>query len=147
MPKTKIADVIAHKGASVHAVSPNDTVYDALKLMAEKNCGCLLVKENERIAGMISERDYARKIVLYDKSSAETKVSDIMSSPVVTISPQETVEEAMASMINRNIRHLPVIDGQAQLVGVVSIGDLVKTIIENQKQVIQHMESYIQGSQ
>ena len=146
MPKTKIAAVIQGKGTTVHSVSPDDTVYDALKFMAEVNVGALLVTEDGKVAGIISERDYTRKIALFHKSSSETKISEIMTSNVVTISPQHTVDEAMATMTSKGIRHLPVLDDQEQLVGLVSIGDLVKTVIENQKQVIQQLESYIQGN-
>ena len=146
MAKIKIAAVIEGKGATVHSVSPDETVYNALKLMAEVNVGALLVKENDKVAGIISERDYARKVVLQHKSSSETKVSEIMSSDVITISPNKTVDEAMTMMTNKGIRHLPVINDQGQLAGLVSIGDLVKTVIEDQKQVIEQLQSYIQGS-
>ena len=146
MAKIKIAAVIEGKGATVHSVSPDETVYNALKLMADVNVGALLVKENDKVAGIISERDYARKVVLQHKSSSETKVSEIMSSDVITISPNKTVDEAMTMMTNKGIRHLPVINDQGQLAGLVSIGDLVKTVIEDQKQVIEQLQSYIQGS-
>ena len=146
MTKLKIGSVISEKGTEIHSVSPDKTVYYALKLMARVNIGALLVKENNKIAGVISERDYARKIILQRKSSAETKVSEIMSSNVVTISPELTVDEAMIVMTNKGVRHLPVLDSQNQLTGLVSIGDLVKAVIEDQKREIRHLEKYIQGN-
>ncbi|MEN2494164.1 MAG: Inosine-5'-monophosphate dehydrogenase [Hyphomicrobiaceae bacterium hypho_1] len=144
--KLKIKAIINEKASTIYSVSPDNTVYDALKLMAEANIGALLVKVNDRVVGIISERDYARKIILQQKSSPETKVSEIMSSKILTISPEQTVDEAMLMMTNKNIRHLPVIDEDDRLVGIVSIGDLVKTVIESQKQVIKHLENYIKGN-
>ena len=146
MTKLKIGSVISEKGTEIHSVSPDKTVYYALTLMARVNIGALLVKENNKIAGVISKRDYARKIILQRKSSAETKVSEIMSSNVVTISPELTVDEAMIVMTNKGVRHLPVLDSQNQLTGLVSIGDLVKAVIEDQKREIRHLEKYIQGN-
>jgi CBS domain-containing protein len=128
----------------VETVAPSTSVYEAVKLMAEKNIGALLVLEGERIAGIVTERDYARKIVLLGRSSKETPVGDIMSSPVMYVRPDQTNEECMALMTDNRLRHLPVVD-QGRLVGLISIGDLVKDIISEQKFIIEQLEHYIAG--
>jgi len=117
-------------------------VFDALKLMAERNIGALLVMNGDKLAGIMSERDYARKVILLGKSSHELKVSEIMSEDVVTVTPVQTVDDCMSLMTGRRIRHLPVLD-EGKVAGVLSIGDLVKAIIELQQQTIQQLESYI----
>ncbi|MBI1942200.1 MAG: CBS domain-containing protein [Betaproteobacteria bacterium] len=129
---------------TVQTVTPSTTVYDAMKLMAEKNIGALLVMEDSKIAGIVTERDYARKIVLMGRSSKETPVRDIMTSPVMYVRPDQTNEECMALMTDNRVRHLPVVD-QGRLVGLVSIGDLVKDIISEQKFIIEQLEHYIAG--
>ena len=129
---------------AVHAVAPSTSVFDAVKLMAEKNVGALLVLEGEKIAGIITERDYARKIILMSRSSKETLVRDIMTSPVMYVRPDQTNEECMALMTDNRMRHLPVVD-QGRLIGLVSIGDLVKDIISEQKFIIEQLEHYIAG--
>ena len=136
--------ILNQKSGDIWTVSPDETVYDAIKLMAEKNVGALLVMEGEKIVGMVTERDYARKVVLQGRSSATTPVRDIMSAPVITASPADTVEHAMRLMTDRRIRHLPVVRGEA-VVGVVSIGDLVRSIIDAQRSTIEALQSYIQG--
>jgi len=128
----------------VETVAPSTSVYEAVKLMAEKNIGALLVLEGERIAGIVTERDYARKIVLLGRSSRETPVGDIMSSPVMYVRPDQTNEECMALMTDNRVRHLPVVD-QGKLLGLISIGDLVKDIISEQKFIIEQLEHYIAG--
>jgi CBS domain-containing protein len=128
----------------VETVAPSTSVYEAVKLMAEKNIGALLVLEGERIAGIVTERDYARKIVLLGRSSKETFVGDIMSSPVMYVRPDQSNEECMALMTDNRLRHLPVVD-QGRLVGLISIGDLVKDIISEQKFIIEQLEHYIAG--
>jgi CBS domain-containing protein len=128
----------------VETVAPSTSVYEAVKLMAEKNIGALLVLEGERIAGIVTERDYARKIVLLGRSSKETPVGDIMSSPVMYVRPDQSNEECMALMTDNRLRHLPVVD-QGRLVGLISIGDLVKDIISEQKFIIEQLEHYIAG--
>jgi CBS domain-containing protein len=140
-----VAQVLKSKPRqSVEAVAPSTSVFDAVKLLAEKNIGALLVLDGQRIAGIVTERDYARKIVLLGRSSRETTVGDIMSSPVMYVRPDQTNEECMALMTDNRVRHLPVVD-QGRLVGLISIGDLVKDIISEQKFIIEQLEHYIAG--
>jgi CBS domain-containing protein len=129
---------------TVHSVAPSTAVLDAIKLMAEKNIGALLVMEESKIVGMVTERDYSRKIVLMGRSSKETPVRDIMTSPVMYVRPNHTNEECMALMTDNRVRHLPVMDGD-KLLGLISIGDLVKDIISEQKFIIEQLEHYIAG--
>ena len=129
---------------TVHAVTPSTSVFDAVKLMAEKNIGALLVMEDVKIVGIITERDYARKIVLVDRSSKETPVRDIMTSQVMFVHPNQTNEECMALMTDNRVRHLLVMDSD-KLLGLISIGDLVKDIISEQEFIIQQLEHYITG--
>ena len=128
----------------VVTVTPSTPVVDAVKLMAEKNIGALLVLEEQKIVGMITERDYARKIVLMGRSSKDTPVRDIMTSPVLYVRPDQTNEECMALMTDNRVRHLPVVD-TGKLIGLISIGDLVKDIISEQKFIIEQLEHYIAG--
>ena len=130
---------------TLYAIAPEASVYDAVQLMAAKNIGALLVTENEKIVGIISERDYARKIVLLGRSSKETVARDIMTTPVMYVRPDQTNEECMALMTDNRLRHLPVIDDAGKLIGIVSIGDLVKDIISEQKFIIEQLEHYIRG--
>ena len=129
---------------TVETVAPSTSVFDAVKLMAEKNIGALLVMENVSIVGIITERDYARKIVLMGRSSKQTPVGDIMSFPVMVVRPEQTNEECMALMTDNRLRHLPVVD-KDKLIGLISIGDLVKDIISEQKFIIEQLEHYIAG--
>lgn len=128
------------KGPDVWSISPNATVYDALRMMADKDVGALLVMEGETLAGIISERDYARKVILVGKTSRDTLVREIMSSKVFTIHPDQTVEEAMELMTNRRVRHLPVV-ADGHVYGVISIGDVVKNIIYRQRETIKTLSS------
>ena len=130
--------------AVVHAVTPDTTVFDAVKLMADKNIGALLVRENDKVVGIFSERDYARKIVLMGLSSKTTAVRDIMISNVCCVRPDQSIEECMSVMTDKRIRHLPVLDN-GKLVGLISIGDLVKEIISEQQFTITQLEHYIAG--
>ena len=128
--------------AEVFSVGPGDSVYSALRLMAEKNIGAVLVLDHGRIVGILSERDYARKVILHGKSSRETSVAEIMTPDVITIDPSWTAEQCMALMTERRIRHLPVVD-RDRLVGIVSIGDAVRAVLDEQLQVISSLERYI----
>lgn len=129
-------------GAVIHAVSPAASVLDAIKLMAEKGIGALVVLDQGRLAGVVSERDYARKIILHGRSSQDTAVRDIMTEKVFTVRSEQTVEDCMALMTHYRIRHLPVVDG-GKLAGVLSIGDLVKEVIADREETIKQLESYI----
>ncbi len=139
-----VREVLRIKGEETWSIAPDAPVYDALKLMAEKNVGVLLVLEGGKLAGILSERDYARKVILKGKSSKDTPVREIMSEKVVCVTPEQSVAECMALMTNKRFRHLPVIE-DGKLVGVISIGDVVKVIISEQKFVIEQLEHYIAG--
>lgn len=141
---TSVRDLLRVKGRAVWTIAPNATVYDALTLMAEKDIGALLVMEENSLVGILSERDYARKIVLHGKTSRETPVRDIMIDRVLCVHPDQSVEDCMALMTNKRIRHLPVLDDQ-QVLGLISIGDVVKSIISEQEFVIAQLENYITG--
>ena len=130
---------------TIYTIAPTASVFDAVKLMADKNIGALLVMEAEKIVGIITERDYARKIVLMSRSSKDTPVRDIMTSTVMYVRPDQTSEECMVLMTENRLRHLPVIDG-GKLIGLISIGDLVKDIISEQKFIIEQLEHYITGA-
>ena len=129
---------------TVHTIEPGATVYEAVKLMADKNVGALVVVELGRVVGIVSERDYARKVVLLARSSKDTPLRSIMSSPVMYVRPDQTADECMALMTQNRLRHLPVMDG-GELVGLVSIGDLVKATISDQQYIIEQLEHYISG--
>jgi CBS domain-containing protein len=128
------------KGPDVWSITPDASVYDALRMMADKDVGALLVLENDKLAGIISERDYARKIILVGKSSRDTLVSEIMTSRLFTIHPDQTVEEAMELMTNKRVRHLPVV-ADDKVLGVISIGDVVKSIIFKQRETIKSLSA------
>ena len=129
---------------AVHTIGPTATVYEAVKLMADKNVGALVVVEDGKVVGIVSERDYARKVALMARSSKDTLLRDIMSSPVMYVNPEQTSDECMAVMTENRLRHLPVMDG-GQLIGLVSIGDLVKATISEQQFIIEQLEHYISG--
>jgi CBS domain-containing protein len=137
-----VRHVLERKGRSIFRVTPDAPVLEALKRMAEYQVGALLVMTGEQLVGIISERDYARKVILHGRSSSDTPVSQIMSSQVITVDPYETVQECMETMTAHRLRHLPVVE-RDRVVGVVSIGDLVKAVIEEQQHTIEQLESYI----
>jgi len=137
-----VRQLLQSKGGAVYSVTPETSVFDALKLMAEKNIGAVLAVADGRVGGIMTERDYARKVILFGKSSRDMTVREIMSEKVLAVQPGQTVEECMALMTNKRIRHLPVMDG-GKLVGLLSIGDLVKEVIADQEQTIKQLESYI----
>ncbi len=142
---TTVKQILETKGHEVWSVPPDATVYDALRIMAEKNIGALLVLDAHKLKGIISERDYARKVVLKGKFSRETPVEEIMSTNVVTVRPDHSIEECMALMTDKRIRHLPVLENE-RLVGIISIGDVVKAYISEQEFTIKQLENYITGS-
>jgi CBS domain-containing protein len=131
------------KGYDVYTISPDVTVLDALREMADKDVGALVVTEGDDIVGIFSERDYARKIVLLGKSSRDTPVRDIMTPDVICVTPGQSADKCMAIMTDKRIRHLPVLDDDGHLAGIISIGDVVKTIISEQRVMINHLEDYI----
>jgi CBS domain-containing protein len=142
----KIAqDILLKKGNQVWSIHPDATVYEALTLMAEKGVGALIVMDAGQVVGIFSERDYARKVVLQGKSSKDTPVKEIMSSKVLFVGPEQTIEECMALMTEMHIRHLPVLRTD-ELLGVISIGDVVKAIITDREFVIEQLERYITGT-
>jgi len=137
-----IKEILQSKPLGVLSISPEASVLDALRLMAEKEVGALVVLENERLAGIFSERDYARKVILHGKSSKDTLVREIMTAKVVYVRPEQSVEECMALMTDKRIRHLPVLQ-ENRVIGVISIGDVVKEVISEQRFVIEQLEQYI----
>ena len=139
-----VRQLLGNKTPEIHAVAPDSAVIDAIRLMAEKGIGAVLVMDGARLAGILSERDYARKIVLRDRSSRDTPVAAIMTAEVVTVTPVDTVEDCLQLVTDRRIRHLPVVEGGAVL-GVISIGDLVKSVIEQQRRELGQLQQYIVG--
>ena len=134
--------LLERKGSQVYSIRPEDHVINAIQLMSDKHVGALLVMRGAELVGIVSERDYARKVILLGRSSAETRVSEIMSSPVTTVTPAHTVSECMKIVTEQRVRHLPVVE-EGRVLGVVSIGDLVKAVIEEQQQQIEQLERYI----
>lgn len=140
-----VASILKTKGSGIWSVAPESTVYDAIAMMAEKGVGALLVIAEGKLKGIISERDYARKVILQGKSSKDTRVHEIMTSSVITVAPDYTVDECMKISTYHRIRHLPVLD-RDRLVGVISIGDLVRSIISQQAHTIDQLHTYITGT-
>jgi CBS domain-containing protein len=139
-----VHDILKTKGHEVWSVKPDDTIFDTLKVMADKEVGALLVMDGDKLVGIVTERDYARKVILEGKSSQSSSVSEVMTKQVLCVSPKQTVDECMALMTDKRARHLPVLDHK-QVVGIVSIGDLVKAMINEQQIIIEHLQHYISG--
>jgi CBS domain-containing protein len=137
-----VKQLLEAKGNAIFTVEPEDPVLEAIRLMADRHVGALLVMKGGELAGIVSERDYARKVILLGRSSSATPVWQIMSSPVITVTPDTSVQDCMRLMTDRRVRHLPVVSG-GQVVGVISIGDLVKQVIEDQRHTIEQLEEYI----
>jgi CBS domain-containing protein len=137
-----VREILQSKGHDVWSIRPEDLVFDAVKMLSERSVGALLVMEGEKMVGIITERDYARKVILAGKSSKQTQVKDIMTQRVLWVSPERTIEECMALMTDKKVRHLPVVEN-TQVVGIVSIGDLVKAIIAEQQVIIDQLQNYI----
>ena len=137
-----VRHLLDRKNRAIFSIGPDEPVLEAIRLMAEHTIGALLVMQGEELVGIVSERDYARKVILKGRSSADTPVSQIMSAPVLTVSLSNSVPECMQLMTARRIRHLPVVEGR-KVVGMISIGDLVKAVMEEQQQTIEQLESYI----
>jgi len=142
MAFTTVRKLLEVKGDLIWSIKPTSTVYDALRMMADKDVGALMVMENDRLVGILSERDYARKVVLEGKHSHNIPVSEIMTTRVFTVHPDQTIEECMALMTAKHIRHLPVVDND-NVLGVISIGDVVKAIIYQQRETIKSLERYM----
>lgn len=140
----RVKDILGVKGNDVWSIEPGASVYDAMKLMADKEVGALMVIDGTKLVGIVSERDYARKVILHGRSSKSTEVKEIMTTHVLYARPEQHIEECMALMTEKRVRHLPVMD-EGRLVGVISIGDLVKSIITEQKFIIEQLERYISG--
>lgn len=141
----KVADVIARKGGNITNVSPESTVIEALKIMADQNIGSVMVMENGEYKGIMTERDYSRKVILNGKSSTDTKVSEIMSSDFPRVTPQDSIEYCMQLMSDKNIRYLPIFDGE-KLGGIISINDVVKETILSQQETISQLKDYLHAS-
>ena len=139
-----VSQILQEKDGNTWTIGPQATVFDALKLMADKGIGALVVVEGDAVVGIFSERDYARKVILKGRSSKETPVSWIMTEQVITVDPDTTLDVCMGLMTDRRIRHLPIME-EDRLIGVISIGDVVKAVISEQKYLIEHLESYIVG--
>ena len=138
----RVCDLLNSKGGAVWSLTPDATVYEAIDQLSEKGVGALLVMEGKQLVGIVSERDYARKVILKGKASRETYVWEIMSQPVICVPPEFTVEQTMALMTEKRVRHLPVVEEET-VVGVISIGDVVRAIIEDKEYYIQQLTSYI----
>jgi CBS domain-containing protein len=139
-----VAQLLKHKPDIIHSVDPGAPVLEAIRLMAEHGIGALLVMQGQELVGVVSERDYARKVILKGRSSGETLVRQIMSSPVWTVRPDQTVRECMQIVNDKRVRHLPVVEGE-RVVGVLSIGDLVRAVLEEQQKTIEELEQYIRS--
>ncbi len=140
-----VRSLLRTKGRNVWSIGPDETVFRAIELMSEKQIGCLVVLSGGQLAGIVSERDYAHKVILKGRSSQQTCVREIMTSPVLFVTPEKTVADSMRLMTNRRVRHLPVLEGDT-VIGMLSIGDLVNWVITSQQQTIRHLHNYIAGN-
>lgn len=141
---TTVRQILEDKGYNIHSVSPDDLVIDAIRLMAEAKVGALLVMEDDKVAGIISERDYTRKVILNNRSSQTTRVRDIMTSDVIAVRPEQNIEDCMVVMSKHQVRHLPVLEGN-KAVGMLSVMDVVKSILSEKEFIIEQLENYIAG--
>jgi CBS domain-containing protein len=139
-----VRHLLEGKGGAIYAIEPHKPVLEAIRMMAEKHVGALLVMEAGKLVGIVSERDYARKVILMGRSSADTPVRDIMSAPVLTVAPGDSVNHCMKLVTDQRVRHLPVVEN-GQILGVVSIGDLVKAVIDDQAEQLEYLQRYISG--
>jgi signal-transduction protein with cAMP-binding, CBS, and nucleotidyltransferase domain len=139
-----VKHLLEAKPRAIHAIAPEQPVLEAIRMMADKYVGALLVMRGDELVGIVSERDYARKVILKGKSSADTKISEIMTSPVLSVAPGDSAHRCMRMMTEQRIRHLPVVDGN-KVVGVLSIGDLVKAVIDEQAEQLEQLQRYIAG--
>ncbi len=140
-----VSNILKTKGTNILSVNPNTIVYDAIELMCDRNVSAVLVTENEKLAGIFTERDYARKLILQGKASKETRIREVMTEDLITVTSNTTIDDCMQLMTGKFVRHLPVVEG-GKLLGIISIGDVVKSVIEEQKFIIENMEHYISGS-
>jgi CBS domain-containing protein len=141
-----VRDILQIKGHAVYTIHPEMTVFEALSVLVEKNVGALLVLDKDKLAGIFSERDYARRVIVKGRASKETLIREIMTENPISVSEEDSIEACMVKMTEKHIRHLPVIDQQDRLVGMISIGDVVKHIINEQKYIINNLEDYIKGT-
>lgn len=141
---TTVSQILAGKGHQIHTVTPDHSVFEALELMAKKDISAVLVIEGDRLVGIFTERDYARKIILQGRTSRDSRIGEMMSQNLLTVSPSQSVEEIMAIMTENRFRHLPVVS-QGKLIGIVTIGDTVKAMLDQQQQTIRHLSGYISG--
>ena len=139
----KIKNILQKKSTEIFSVAPTVTVFAAIELMAQRNIGGLVIMENDNLVGIFTERDYARKLILKGKSSRDTMIGELMTKNLITVTPESSIEEAMSLMSNKKIRHLPVLGEDGKMVGIISIGDVVRFIIEEQKSIIEQLEHYI----
>ncbi|HWY78020.1 MAG TPA: CBS domain-containing protein [Verrucomicrobiae bacterium] len=143
-PNGTISEILSHKGTQVWSISPEATVFDAIQMMADKNIGALLVTQADKLVGILTERDYTRKVALKGKSSKQTAVKEILSGQVIHVNPDHTVEDCMRLMTDHRVRHLPILEGD-RILGIISIGDLVNWIITAQSSTINQLQTYISG--